>query len=99
MKRKMIKEQKRLDRTVDKVLTEIFDYLFGASHEATPVEPEEMVLYDIIHDQKWSEDSDWLAFLRVLDIRYLVAKESEEYTEFFWLQSDFTCIFITNNAM
>jgi hypothetical protein len=99
MKEKMTKSQKRLDKEVDKILNEIFDYLFGTSCEVAMVEPEDTVLYDVLHHRKWSEDSEWQHFLSVLDIQYLVAKPDGEYTEYFWLQSDFTCIFVTNDAM
>lgn len=97
MQEKITKEQKRMHRVLEKKLNEIMEYLFWEFKPKCP--PEEEILWNISQHEKLGHDSVYAHFLYSLGIEYLVAKSGGEYTKFYWLQEDFTCIFITNDAM
>lgn len=90
---KRTKEQERMDEILDKTFTAILHYLY----EGCPLQ--EDVLFKVREHDKLSHGSLYAHFLEILGVEYVVAKDSGEYTEFYWLQRDFTCIFISDNAM
>jgi hypothetical protein len=95
MKRKMTKEQKRMDKKLEKIFNEIADNLFPDS-----LCPEEdLVVLPINFPQLREQNPLFGDFLYLLGIKYVMSKDAGEYTEVFWLTKNFSCIFITNNAM